>query len=172
MSATIPYRFSESAFRVYEPAIREIVSRWPMPVTFDPSTSERTPGTYTARLRDAITGLIEYRHQTDIDVIRLAEIRPNFVIRHTKTGEVLVCDKAYKPFTQAPLAAATVAYKEAVDIEVQNEAEFFFLVRLAHQRAFSGPIRINGPVSAESIAEAEASFDVAIEQRADGLILV
>lgn len=50
-------RFTEAAFRRYEPSIREILSAYPSPTIIDPSPL--SPETFTHRLRDATKAFLE-----------------------------------------------------------------------------------------------------------------
>lgn len=58
---SLPHRFSESAFRKYEPIITEIAERFPSPVTITPSKMGLASETVRGRLRDAITSAINNR---------------------------------------------------------------------------------------------------------------
>ena len=85
----IPHRFSEAAFRVYEPAISHAVDVSPSDFTIHPRTTfQRSPETVCARLRDAIRSLHMHRWVTSVNMLKFNDIYPRLSV--CRDGELVV----------------------------------------------------------------------------------
>lgn len=175
MSNTLPSRLSERAFRSYEDAIAIIVERWPSVTIFPPG--KRAPRTFEARLRDAIASLLSYRWPTDrVDVPALVALRPELSIR-LHDGKIyagprsVLRDIAKAKTITEPTAYTDMFSAEPVSVDVSSREDFLLLCRLAHMRAFSGPLLVRG-ASSPWVEEANASFDIVTTPREDGVELL
>lgn len=90
-----PSRFSERAFRDYEPFIARAVAAWPEETQFHPEEMVSltgkpiSPNTFVCRFRDAITALKTFSYETaTIDTKKLWSITGAFTVAYGTAGTV------------------------------------------------------------------------------------
>lgn len=164
----LPYRFRESAFRFYEPAIAEIVKKFPCVVVINPKKWNMSPVTIACRLRDAVKSLKENQWSTYID-IKIFNAIADIITVAERHGQVFIGNKQTVkqnfPLVTCPSFLSEVG--ESVTITTHTQSDRDFLCKLASQKAFRLPIRIIG-LTEEHITYMQNNYDVAIERQNDG----
>lgn len=167
---TTPFRLSERNFRFYEPCIKAILEDYPEPVTFDPALSERSPATFSARLRDAMLALAATPAYNVNLAQRLAPIRCKLVVKTMSNGHIWVGLPDTPPEKVAVVSgshAPVIITQEPLDCRGNGSLDL--LCWLAHNHALSKPLLVGAGL--DDVKELENKFDVAFEIAADGYIL-
>ena len=167
----LPYRFRESVFREYEPAIRLIVERFPSCVEFDPQG--RAQETFACRLRDSLTSLKQNRWPTIIDMDKFDSICNLICVRQVANGHILVGgwnETKPKPTTSGitPVVALPPPVSSSDgSVLVHSLEEKKLLALLASRRLLATPLVVGGLSLAEA-TKLEQDYDIALTQNNDG----
>jgi hypothetical protein len=170
----VPLHKSEKVFRTYEPIIFTILNRWPEPSMFKPDAVAAT--TFSARLRDAISSVIEFQWQTALDVEKLKLI--------WSTDLVITCDapNGYvhannKTMMAKALPKSVGKYiKELItdfSCEVDNPSEIVLtaLGVLFSQKVLVKPAKITNP-NPELLQNIALQFDVAFQEEVGFTVMI
>lgn len=162
----IPQRFSEAAFRRYEPTIVIVMTNWPLVQTFDPAPLSAE--TFANRLRDSMRSLMDYGWKTDINTGRFIELRAEISVRIRNDGRVIVGPRL-TPITftneTTPEANNTV-----FKVTAPPPAVIQALFTLLHNRLITQVIVVEP--NEIVINEYAEGFDVAVIRKGDHLIIV
>lgn len=162
-----PFQLTERSFRRYEPVIASIVKAYPAPVSFNPCPL--SPNTYAARLRDAIRSLDLYNWKTDLDVIKLKEIRSKIVVQINQHGNIVCGPKGLKDLNVASEPLRTYLTSTAT-LQNVTDAELVALILLLHNRRIAG-VKITGQLTAH-VNLACQGYDVEFIEELDGSIVL
>lgn len=157
----LPYRLRESAFRIYEPDIAQVVQKYPSLQVFTPKNVE----TFSNRLRDAMRSLWENRWSCSWhpDFVRIyprliVAIRGSFVLVGTR-GEVQLYD------SEEPRNVINTPPVPPLLISNPDQRSLEGLFTLHHNRLFSSPTRLHfdDPIEfVTTIPKWEENYDIAI----------
>lgn len=168
---SLPPRFRESAFRDYEPFIHRIFLRYPGRIDFSIASLNRSPETFSCRLRDAMTSFVTHAWPSNvIDHSKFSEMHPFIIVKQTVDGTVAV---GTKDSLREKVAAAVVEVAEAnadvvpLPFPIEDLASLQLVCSLAAARLFSKRLRITvaDPLWVPKMFDL---FDVDCEQQSDG----
>ncbi len=159
MNNQIPPHKSERMFRRYEQAIFAIVQQFPNVISFDPKPLSIV--TFSCRLRDAMSSLLEYKWASPIDVNRLAEIRPQVEV--AQVNGMVVVRKVGTAMPNPLNAQGEVAVKDdfAFNITKDDPIAVFAAAYLIERQFLNRPVQLMN-VSQETIAKTLENYDVGI----------
>ena len=161
----IPYHKSERMFRRYEEHIFRIVKEFPTAVSFDPHP--HSSETFMCRLRDSISSLLEFNWPTPIDVKRLSDIRPQFIIVNEQ-GMVVAKPKWHKPLSLVgKLDEVKVELDFMFELDKPRQEVFFAAVILVANKVINKPIKLKN-VPQVWINDALDRYDVGISDSSAG----
>lgn len=170
VSLDLPPRYRESAFRFYERIIVHILKNHPQPVTFTPANYQRSPETFSTRLRDAMNSYRMYAWQSVIDRDLFDTIHPSLIVSRpiNAPDKVLVGTREALKVAVVPLEPKDSYVPEGFPYgTVRTWEELEVLCRLASERLLSKPLTLN-IVPADWLSRAYKSFDVDLEKQPDG----
>ena len=142
---SLPHRFSESAFRKYEPYITEIAQRFPKPVTLSPSKMGLASETVRGRLRDAITSAINNRwpHSTVNYAMLLNADVSGLVVSLRPDGNVVVGTKDTIKEKKIESLDSIIESDEIFDAtSIVLTAQLDFLAHLAANKQLKNKCRV------------------------------
>lgn len=146
---SIPHRFSESAFRKYEPYIKRIADEFPSPVTIDPRRLGLASETVRGRLRDAITSAINNRWpKSDVNYGNLLHADVNgLVVSLRPDGLVVVGTKETIKDAKQPALDSIIESNEIFDAteivaNAETSAEVCLLAKLAAEKQLKNKVKI------------------------------
>lgn len=158
---SLPHRFRESSFRRYEQTIRDAVNAWPQVCVFNPLTVGLQPITFSNRLRDAKTSLLQYNWKTDVDVEKLLRIREDFIVAERGDLVLTGSKETLKTYTQLPSA------QTYIDKSVKSPTPLLITAIMVciHNRVLVGPIvlEFDQPADPATAEFFEQEYDVAID---------
>jgi hypothetical protein len=169
---TLPHRYKESTFRVYEPFIKRLVDEavinWPTCTKIDPKFFTTAQTTFIARLRDAVQSYLNHNWPSSINRTKFTEIARDTQVSERADGTILFGHKtAIKSWVAAdkiPLVPTTVS-SDVIDLAHINAVNL--LMTLSHNRLLSPRIIFTG-VNDVDIETSQQNFDIAIDKNPDG----
>jgi len=170
---TLPHRFRESSFRDYEQAIALIVASFPKAVVLSPG--DKSPITYSCRLRDAMVSLHTHHWETDlIDIPKFLDIHQFIVVREVNGS--IVCGgrmetspkasvKPPPPSVLPPLQPTCQADPETI-ILLHTLEEKKLVCLLASRRLLATPLVVGG-LSLDDASWLQENYDVVLTLNPD-----
>lgn len=180
------YRFSEKAFRFYEPMLATIVGQHPKLSLFDPVKYGVSTETFRARIRDAMRSFMD--NQWPSQHLAYPKFREIYPYLKVSTRRNLVYVGTKKALDELGIAqrqeafAATGTYTDpSVPVELDLSSEpikdfhaFRILCKLADKRHLRGPVRISLPPKDAEMWQtvADDSFDIDLAPTDEPLVFI
>lgn len=154
---SIPPHLREDVFRSYEPLLTHAVRVWPTE-SIHGCPPDLSFATFSAGVRNAINSVLEFEWQTDLDIVKLREMRRSraFVIAATSSNSVIFRAPGRKERGSYEIKSSTVETPSPVALpssvvparDMTAEQIRAFVV-LLDAGLIAGPILIRGCVSLE-----------------------
>jgi hypothetical protein len=159
-------------FRRYEKALQAIVAHYPQACSFDPQEVGLASTTFSCRLRDAVSSLIEYNWTSPVDLERLKTIWPELEVT-TKAGMVVVRQKGTKALeaVQGPQDVQGDKDNFLCTLDRPIPQQIVACAILIHTKVVNKPVKIkNFPI--EEVLNLTKTFDVGVTNDDRGFIIM
>lgn len=162
-------RFSERAWRKYEPAVRTLIHRYNNnePITFDPGESAET---FICRCRDACRGLLHWQYKTDLDRTDIYNFRKDWIFR--KINNQVYCGPSQsrtQPAIIHPVQEmnTTAGPPKPGEIDGTDTDALNAVLLLKSKGAWPDPVIVTG-LTTEQTQELEQNHNVVVEPTEPG----